>query len=84
MNSPSLKQIVLGDLSFAVQDEGDGPAVLLIHGFPDSHLLWRNQVPALVAAGYRVIAPDLLHCAFEKDLHFSLPSEIGVPIDSGF
>lgn len=54
-----MKQIELGDLTFAVQDEGDGPAVLLLHGFPDSHVLWRNQVPALVAAGYRVIAPDL-------------------------
>jgi len=54
-----MKTITLGDLSFAVQDEGSGPAVLLLHGFPDSHALWRNQVPALVDAGYRVIAPDL-------------------------
>ncbi len=46
-------------LQFPVQIEGEGPAVLLLHGFPDSHRLWRNQVPALVAAGYRVIAPDL-------------------------
>jgi pimeloyl-ACP methyl ester carboxylesterase len=37
---------------------GQGPAVLLIHGFPDSLGLWRHQVPALLAAGYRVIAPD--------------------------
>jgi pimeloyl-ACP methyl ester carboxylesterase len=43
----------------AVLDEGSGPAVLLLHGFPDSFLLWRNQVPALVDAGRRVIAPDL-------------------------
>ena len=54
-----MKNITLGELSFAVQDEGEGPAVLLLHGFPDSHALWRNQVPALIAAGYRVIAPDL-------------------------
>ncbi len=54
-----MKNITLGDLTFAVQDEGEGPAVLLLHGFPDSHALWRNQVPALVNAGYRVIAPDL-------------------------
>jgi pimeloyl-ACP methyl ester carboxylesterase len=33
--------------------------VLLLHGFPDSRLLWRAQVPALAAAGFRVIAPDL-------------------------
>ncbi len=54
-----MKDISLGDLTFAVQDEGEGPAVLLLHGFPDSHILWRHQVPALVEAGYRVIVPDL-------------------------
>ncbi|HLN18277.1 MAG TPA: alpha/beta fold hydrolase [Acidimicrobiales bacterium] len=37
---------------------GDGPAVLLLHGFPDQARLWRHQVPALVGAGYKVIAPD--------------------------
>jgi pimeloyl-ACP methyl ester carboxylesterase len=36
-----------------------GAPVLLLHGFPDSSSLWRHQVPALVRAGYRVIAPDL-------------------------
>ena len=36
-----------------------GPAVLLLHGFPDSSNLWRYQIPALAGAGYRVIAPDL-------------------------
>jgi pimeloyl-ACP methyl ester carboxylesterase len=35
------------------------PAVLLLHGWPDSHRLWRHQVPALTAAGFRVVAPDL-------------------------
>ena len=54
-----MKHIALGDLTFAVQDEGDGPAVVLLHGFPDSHALWRHQVPVLVDAGYRVIVPDL-------------------------
>ncbi len=54
-----MNDITLGDLTFAVQDEGDGPAVVLLHGFPDSHALWRHQVPALVGAGYRVIVPDL-------------------------
>jgi pimeloyl-ACP methyl ester carboxylesterase len=46
-------------VTLAVLDEGSGPAVLLLHGFPDSSLLWRNQVPALVDADRRVIAPDL-------------------------
>jgi len=46
-------------VSLHVVDEGDGHPVLLLHGFPDSSHLWRNQVPALVDAGFRVVAPDL-------------------------
>ena len=38
---------------------GDGPPVVLLHGFPDSGRLWRHQVPALAEAGFQVIAPDL-------------------------
>jgi pimeloyl-ACP methyl ester carboxylesterase len=38
---------------------GEGPPVLLLHGFPDTHAIWRRQIPALAAAGLRVIAPDL-------------------------
>jgi pimeloyl-ACP methyl ester carboxylesterase len=37
----------------------DGPAVLLLHGWPDTHDLWRHQVAALTEAGFRTIAPDL-------------------------
>ena len=33
--------------------------MILLHGFPDSGRLWRNQVPALAGAGFRVIVPDL-------------------------
>jgi len=38
---------------------GEGRPVVLLHGFPDSGRLWRNQVPALVKAGFKVIVPDL-------------------------
>jgi pimeloyl-ACP methyl ester carboxylesterase len=40
-------------------DRPEAPAVLLLHGWPDSHRLWRHQVPALTAGGFRTIAPDL-------------------------
>ena len=39
--------------------EGDGPLVVLLHGFPESRLTWKRQLPALATAGFRVIAPDL-------------------------
>jgi pimeloyl-ACP methyl ester carboxylesterase len=51
--------VELNGLQFQVAVEGEGPAVLLLHGFPDSHEVWRHQLPALAAAGYRAIAPDL-------------------------
>ena len=35
---------------------------LLVHGFPDDHTVWRNQIPVLVDAGYRVIALDTRGC----------------------
>lgn len=38
---------------------GRGRPVVLLHGFPDSGRLWRHQVPALAAAGFEVIVPDL-------------------------
>ncbi len=44
---------------FHVVDIGDGPAVLLLHGFPTFWWTWRDQLTALAAAGYRAIAMDL-------------------------
>jgi pimeloyl-ACP methyl ester carboxylesterase len=41
------------------QVTGDGPPVLMLHGFPDTGRVWRHQVPALAAAGHRAITPDL-------------------------
>ena len=41
---------------------GSGPDVLLVRGFPDDHTVWRKQIPVLVAAGFRVIAPDMRGC----------------------
>lgn len=38
---------------------GDGPPVLLCHGFPESWFSWRYQIPALADAGFRVLAPDM-------------------------
>jgi haloacetate dehalogenase len=39
-------------------DAGQGPAVVLLHGFPFTNYTWRNQIPEL-SKKYRVIAPDL-------------------------
>src|SRR3954452_18176132 len=39
-------------------DPGD-PAVLLVHGYPESSYMWRDVLPALAAAGFYALAPDL-------------------------
>jgi len=54
-----MRRITGDGVELAVLDEGEGPAVLLLHGFPDSAQLWRHQVPTLRDAGFRVVAPDL-------------------------
>ncbi|MFD8837751.1 alpha/beta fold hydrolase [Streptomyces griseofuscus] len=40
-------------------EQGSGPLVLLVHGFPESWYSWRHQLPALAAAGYRAVAIDV-------------------------
>lgn len=38
--------------------EGEGPLLILLHGFPQSWYLWRNQIDPLIAAGFQVAIPD--------------------------
>ena len=40
-------------------EQGHGPLVILVHGFPESWYSWRHQLPALAAAGFHVVAPDM-------------------------
>ena len=54
-----LRMLVVGDIEMRVADVGNGPPVVLLHGFPELWYSWRHQIPALADAGYRAIAPDL-------------------------
>ncbi|MBB4914158.1 alpha/beta fold hydrolase [Streptosporangium saharense] len=54
-----MARLDVNGIGLDVQVEGEGQAVLLVHGYPDTHACWRYQVAALNAAGYRTIAPDL-------------------------
>ena len=49
----------LTDVRLHYVEEGDGPLVVLLHGFPDFWYSWRHQIPALAESGYRVVAPDM-------------------------
>lgn len=46
-------------IEFAYLEDGEGPLVLLLHGFPDDAMSWSHQIPAVAAAGYRAVAPYL-------------------------
>ena len=47
-----------GGLRMHIAEAGEGPLVLLLHGFPESWYSWRHQLPALAAAGFHAVAPD--------------------------
>jgi len=53
------RDAVVNGVRLHLAEAGTGPLVLLLHGFPEFHYSWRHQIPALAAAGFRVIAPDL-------------------------
>lgn len=61
MTAVDLEIVVLerGDLRFTAYAAGDGPLVLCVHGFPDNAHTFQQQFAALVAAGYRVVAPTI-------------------------
>jgi pimeloyl-ACP methyl ester carboxylesterase len=42
-----------------IAEMGDGPLVLFLHGWPELGYSWRHQLPAIAAAGYRAVAPDM-------------------------
>jgi pimeloyl-ACP methyl ester carboxylesterase len=46
-------------LHYVETGPSDGPLVVLLHGFPEFWYSWRRQLPALAAAGFRVVAPDM-------------------------
>ena len=54
-----VQRVRLPDLTINCASAGSGPPVLLLHGHPQTHVVWRKVAPRLVEAGYRVIAPDL-------------------------
>lgn len=49
----------VGEIDLHYVEDGSGPLIVLLHGFPEFWYSWRKQIPALAAAGFRVIAPDL-------------------------
>ena len=53
------RQAVVNGVRLHYVEAGDGPLIVLLHGFPEFWYSWRHQIGALAAAGFRVIAPDM-------------------------
>ena len=52
----------IGDVRLHYVEAGDGPLIVLLHGFPEFWYGWRKQIEPLAAAGFRVIVPDQRGC----------------------
>jgi pimeloyl-ACP methyl ester carboxylesterase len=66
--------VEIDGLKIAYREAGDGPAVVLLHGWPTSSYLWRDVIPA-IARRHRVIAPDLpgFGASSKPDAPYDLP-----------
>ncbi|XP_077229222.1 epoxide hydrolase 2-like isoform X2 [Tasmannia lanceolata] len=53
------RMVKVNGINMHVAEKGQGPIVLLIHGFPELWYSWRHQIMGLAAHGYRAVAPDL-------------------------
>jgi pimeloyl-ACP methyl ester carboxylesterase len=59
MSEPTQRMIETNGIRLNIAEQGDGPLVLLCHGFPESWYSWRHQIDALAAAGFHTVAPDM-------------------------
>jgi pimeloyl-ACP methyl ester carboxylesterase len=59
MNEPRLYTLTSNGIRLRVAEQGEGPLVLLLHGWPESWYSWRHQLPWIAGLGYRAVAPDM-------------------------
>ena len=53
------RRVETNGISLNIAEQGEGPLVLMLHGFPESWSSWRHQFSALAEAGYHAVAPDM-------------------------
>ncbi|HEX7952131.1 MAG TPA: alpha/beta hydrolase [Burkholderiales bacterium] len=58
-NSPAFHTIRSNGINLRCVVEGDGPLVIMVHGWPESWYSWRHQIAPVRDAGYRVVVPDV-------------------------
>lgn len=70
-------QASANELNIHIAEKGQGPLVLLLHGFPELWYLWRHQILYLAVHGYQAVAPDFMGMA-RQQLHrlMTTPSSV--------
>ena len=58
-DEPNLRMIKTNGINMRIAEMGEGPLVILVHGWPESWYSWRHQLKALADAGYHAVAPDM-------------------------
>ncbi len=53
------RRVATNGIELNIAEQGEGPLVLMLHGFPESWYSWRHQFAPLAAAGYHAVAPDM-------------------------
>jgi Lysophospholipase len=59
LSGPVQRIIESNGIRLNIAEQGNGPPVILCHGFPESWYSWRHQLTALAAAGFHAVAPDM-------------------------
>jgi len=59
ISEPTQRLIETNDIRLNIAEQGQGPLVLLCHGFPETRYSWRHQLGALATAGFHAVAPDM-------------------------
>jgi pimeloyl-ACP methyl ester carboxylesterase len=59
VSEPAQRLIETNGIRLNIVEQGQGPLVLMCHGFPESWYSWRHQIAALAAAGFHAVAPDM-------------------------
>ncbi len=75
------RQAITNGVRLHYVEAGEGPLVVLLHGFPEHWYAWREQIDPLVEAGYRVVAPDMRGYNASEKPHGVSAYRIGTLVD---
>ncbi len=76
------RRVATNGISLNIAEQGEGPLVLLLHGFPESWYSWRHQFAPLAAAGFHAVAPDMRgYGASDKPRDISAYNQVEVVAD---